>query len=116
VSQQKVDDYQIELKVNGISVTSVRFCISVDAPNGFDVMIDDPAIGAFSLHCGFDLEVREEGSLWRPVSLVELKKCLAVKKKCRATISLSNSLESVERKRFFRLEGVDLPQPGWSRD
>jgi hypothetical protein len=114
VSQPKMDNSQIGLRVNGISFTSAQLCNSVDAPEGCDVMIDDPAIGAFRLHSDFDLEVQEESSLWRPVTLDELKKILAVEKKC-CEATFSNSSDRLERKGPDCLEDIDLPLPRCSR-
>jgi len=65
------------VKVNGITFGSVWLRRSSGA-NDFDIVIDDPQIGRFALTPAFlDLELRDEDSDWRHVSLDELKKILA---------------------------------------
>jgi hypothetical protein len=73
----RADVRQVDLNVNGITFESVRLrrrCGLAD----FDVLIDDPNLGRFALTPAFpDLELRDEDSDWRRVSLDELKKILA---------------------------------------
>ena len=73
----RADVRQVDLKVNGITFESVRLRRSSGLVD-FDVVIDDPHIGRFALTPAVpDLELREEGSDWRLVTLDELKKILA---------------------------------------
>jgi hypothetical protein len=68
---------QVDLKVNGITFESVYLRRSSGA-NDFDIVIDDPHIGRFALTAAVpSLELREEDSDWRQVTLDELKKTLA---------------------------------------
>jgi hypothetical protein len=63
--------------VNGIIFESVRLRHDLGA-NDFDILIDDPQIGRFALTPAVpDLELRDEDSDWRQVTLDELKKILA---------------------------------------
>ena len=68
---------QVNVKVNGIAFESVRLrrtCGSGD----FDILIDDPHVGRFALTAAVpSLELRDENSDWRQVTLDELKKILA---------------------------------------
>jgi hypothetical protein len=68
---------QVNVKVNGITFESVRLRRSSDLAD-FDILIDDPQVGRFALTPAVpDLEVRDEDSDWRQVTLDELKKILA---------------------------------------
>jgi hypothetical protein len=71
------DVRQVHVRVNGITFESVRLrrrCGLVD----FDVLIDDPNLGRFALTAAVpSLELRDEDSDWRQVTLDELKKILA---------------------------------------
>ena len=73
----RVDLRQVRLRVNGLTFESVRLrrrCGSGD----FDILIDDPNVGCFALTAAVpNLELRDEDSDWRQVTLDELKKILA---------------------------------------
>ena len=73
----RADLRQVHLRVNGLTFESVRLrrtCGSGD----FDILIDDPHVGRFALTAAVpSLELREEDSDWRQVTLDELKKILA---------------------------------------
>jgi hypothetical protein len=74
---EQADVQRVHVRVNGITFESVRLrrrCGLAD----FDVLIDDPNLGRFALTPAFpDLELRDEDSDWRQVTLDELKKILA---------------------------------------
>jgi hypothetical protein len=73
----RADVRQVDLKVNGITFESVRLRRSSGA-NDFDIVIDDPHVGRFALTAAVpSLELRDEDSDWRQVTLDELKKILA---------------------------------------
>ncbi len=68
---------RVHLRVNGIAFESVRVRHDLGA-NDFDILIDDPHVGRFALTTAVpDLELRDEDSDWRQVTLDELKKILA---------------------------------------
>ena len=68
---------QVNVKVSGITFESVRVRHDLGA-NDFDIVIDDPHVGRFALTPAVpDLELRDEDSDWRQVTLDELKKILA---------------------------------------
>ena len=68
---------QVNVKVSGITFESVRLRHDLGA-NDFDIVIDDPHVGRFALTPAVpDLELRDEDSDWRQVTLDELKKILA---------------------------------------
>jgi hypothetical protein len=75
--RERADVRQVNVKVSGITFESVR--LRHDLGSGdCDILIDDPHIGRFALTAAVpDLELREEGSDWRQVTLDELKKILA---------------------------------------
>jgi len=68
---------QVHLRVNKIAFESVR--VRHDhRSRDFDIVIDDPHIGRFALTAAVpSLELRDEDSDWRQVTLDELKKILA---------------------------------------
>jgi hypothetical protein len=73
----RADVRQVDLKVNGITFESVRLRRSSGA-NDFDIVIDDPHVGRFALTSAVpNLELQDEDSDWRQVTLDELKKILA---------------------------------------
>jgi len=73
----RADVRQVDLKVNGITFESVRLRRSSGLVD-FDVVIDDPNVGRFALTAAVpSLELRDEDSDWRQVTLDELKKILA---------------------------------------
>jgi hypothetical protein len=68
---------RVHLRVNGITFESVRVRYDLGA-NDFDIVIDDPHVGRFALTAAVpNLELRDEDSDWRQVTLDELKKILA---------------------------------------
>ena len=68
---------QVHLRVNKIAFESVR--VRHDhRSRDFDIVIDDPHIGRFALTAAVpSLELRDEDSGWRQVTLDELKEILA---------------------------------------
>jgi hypothetical protein len=73
----RADVRQVNVRVNGITFESVRVRHDLRAGD-FDILIDDPHVGRFALTAAVpDLELREEDSDWRQVTLDELKKILA---------------------------------------
>ena len=68
---------QVNVKVSGITFESVRLRHDLGSDD-FDILIDDPHVGRFALTPAVpDLEVRDEDSDWRQVTLDELKRILA---------------------------------------
>ena len=73
----RADVRQVNVKVNGITFESVRVRHDLGSRD-FDIVIDDAHIGRFALTAAVpDLELQEEDSEWRQVTLDELKKILA---------------------------------------
>ena len=73
----RADVRQVNVKVNGITFESVRLRHNLGA-NDFDILIDDPHVGRFALTPAVpSLELQEEDSDWRQVTLDELKGILA---------------------------------------
>ena len=73
---ERADVRQVNVKVSGIAFESVRLRRSSGLVD-FDVVIDDPNVGRFALTPAVpNLELRDEDSDWRQVTLDELKKIL----------------------------------------
>jgi hypothetical protein len=74
----RADVRRVRVRVAGITVESLHLRRRLDDSRGFDILMDDPQIGRFALTAAVpDLELREEDSDWRQVTLDELKKILA---------------------------------------
>jgi hypothetical protein len=72
----RADVRQVNVKVSGIAFESVRVRHDLGS-NDFDIVIDDPNLGRFALTPAVpSLELRDEDSDWRQVTLDELKKIL----------------------------------------
>jgi len=99
----RADVRRVNVKVNGITFGSVWLRRSSGA-NDFDIVIDDPQIGRFALTPAFlDLELRDEDSDWRHVSLDELKKILADDGELAELAEEPQASETAERESFNRL-------------
>jgi hypothetical protein len=74
---KRADVRQVNVKVSGITFESVRVRHDLGSED-FDILIDDSRIGRFALTAAVpSLELRDEDSDWRQVTLDELKKILA---------------------------------------
>jgi hypothetical protein len=99
----RADVRQVDLKVNGITFESVRLRRSSGA-NDFDIVIDDPHVGRFALTSAVpNLELQDEDSDWRQVTLDELKKILADDGELAEGAEQPQALETAERESFNRL-------------
>lgn len=103
----KIDDLPFELMVNGLPVQSVHFRYVPDSDD-FQIVITDPEIGSFSLHAGFELKMREQGSSWRRVTLEQLTKALTESSEFLHVSDMPKSSETVERRLFDRRDDVDI--------
>ena len=65
-----------QVKINSTLAKSVRLRSHQGAPGDFEVVVEDPWLGASQLHHNFDLLVKEKHSEWRPVTLDELRSIL----------------------------------------
>jgi len=73
----RADVRRVSVRVNGITFESVWLRRNSGA-NDFDIVIDDPHVRRFALTAAVpSLELRDEDSNWRQVTLDELKKILA---------------------------------------
>lgn len=92
---------QVHLRVNKIAFESVR--VRHDhRSRDFDIVIDDPHIGRFALTAAVpSLELRDEDSDWRQVTLDELKKILADDGEL-ADATEEQASEAAERESFNR--------------
>jgi hypothetical protein len=98
----RADVRQVDLKVNGITFESVCLRRSSGA-NDFDIVIDDPHVGRFALTAAVpDLELRDEDSDWRQVTLAELKKILTDDGELADATEEPQASEAAERESFNR--------------
>ena len=98
----RADVRQVHVRVNGITFESVRIRHELGA-NDFDIVIDDPHVGRFALTPAVpNLELRDEDSDWRQVTLDELKKILAGDELAEVAEE-PQALETAERESFNRL-------------
>jgi hypothetical protein len=99
----QADVRRLHVRVNGIAFESVR--VRHDLGSGdFDILIEDPRIGRFALTSAVpDLELRDEDSDWRQVTLDELKKILADGGELAEVAEEPQVSEAVERESFNRL-------------
>jgi hypothetical protein len=99
----RADVREVNVKVSGITFGSVWLRRSSGA-NDFDIVIDDPHVGRFALTSAVpDLELREEDSEWRQVTLDELKKVLAADGELAEASEEPQASETAERESFNRL-------------
>jgi hypothetical protein len=99
----RADLRQVHVRANGITFESVRLRHDLGA-NDFDIVIDDPHVGRFALTTAVpDLELREEDSEWRQVTLDELKKILAADGELAEASEEPQASETAERESFNRL-------------
>ena len=102
------EDFPCELLLNGVSVRRVAIRRAADSEADFDVVITDPVLGSFSLHSGFEIDMREHDLNWRRVSLEELKRIL----RCRSLLSLGDLLkvsDIAESRLFARVDDIKIP-------
>jgi len=98
----RADVRQVNVRVNGITFESVRVRHDLVA-NDFDIVIDDPHVGRFALTPAVpDLELRDEASDWRQVTLDELKKVLAADGELAEASEEPQASETAERESFNR--------------
>jgi hypothetical protein len=92
----------VHLRVNKITFESVRVRHNPRSRD-FDVVIDDPHIGCFALTAAVpSLELRDEDSDWRQVTLDELKKILASDGELANAAEKPQAFETAERESFNR--------------
>jgi hypothetical protein len=105
-------DVPCELLLNGVSVRRVAIRQPADAVADFDVVFTDPVLGSFSLHSGFDIDMRELDLNWRRVSLEELKGILRRSSPLRSE-DLPKASEIAESRLFARVDDIEIPH--WQR-
>jgi hypothetical protein len=99
----RADVRQVNVRVNGITFESVRLRRSSGA-NDFDIVIDDSHVGRFALTPAVpNLELRDEDSDWRQVTLDELKRILADDGELADAADEPQASEAAERESFNRL-------------
>jgi hypothetical protein len=98
----RADVRQVGLKVNGITFESVRLRHDLGSDD-FDILIDDPHVGRFALTAAVpSLELRDEDSDWRQVTLDELKRILADDGELAEPAEDPQASQTAERESFNR--------------
>jgi hypothetical protein len=98
----RADLRQANVRVSGIPFESVRLRRSSGATD-FDIVIDDPNVGRFALTAAVpSLELRDEDSDWRQVTLDELKKILADDGELAEPAEDPQASQTAERESFTR--------------
>ena len=88
---------------------SVKIRPIAKSGDDFDIVVTDSLLGSFSLHSGFDIEVRECEAAWRRVSLQELKTIL----KNRYVMSggdLTTDSQNTESRLFAPVNNIEVPE------
>jgi hypothetical protein len=99
----RADVRQVDLKVNGITFETVRLRRG-SGTNDFDIVIDDPHVGRFALTSAVpNLELQDEDSDWRQMTLDELKKILADDGELAEAAEQPQAFETAKRESFNRL-------------
>jgi hypothetical protein len=98
---------QFELRVNGIADPRIRFRMSHDEPDDFDVLVDDAILGTLAITADCLLELREASGDWRTVTLDELKSMVVGDGKLMTEASPKAS-ELVERRFSNCLDEVEV--------
>lgn len=107
-----LEDFSCELLLNGVSVRRVAIRQTAESVADFDVIFTDPVLGSFSLHAGFDIDMREDDLNWRRVSLEELKGILRRNSLLRFE-NLPKGSDIAEGRLFARVDDIEIPH--WER-
>ena len=99
---------QFELRVNGIADPAIRFGMSHDEPDDFDILVDDAVLGTLAITAECILELREAGADWRTVTLDDLKGVLLGDSESLTTDDRPKASDTVEWPRFDRLDEVGV--------
>lgn len=105
---QDIVKSQFELRVNGIEGPEIRFRVSHDEPDDFDILIDDAILGTLAITADCILELREAGADWLTVTVDDLKGVLLGNRESVTIDDLPKASETVERPRFDRLDEVGV--------
>ena len=99
---------QFELRINGIADPRIRFRMSHDEPDDFDVLVDDAILGTLAITTDCLLEFRVAGADWRTVTLDELKGMVVGDGELLMTEDVPKASEMVERRLFDRADEVEV--------
>jgi hypothetical protein len=100
--------HQFELRINGIADPAIRFRMSHDEPDDFDILVDDAVLGTLAITADCLLELREAGVEWRTVTLDDVKGVLLGASESLTTNGGPKASETGESPRFDRLDEVDV--------
>ena len=103
-----LDEFSCELRVNGVSIPTVRIRQGAESAGDLDVVVTDPVVGCFALHSGFEIDVPEPDSGWRRVSLDELKGIFRSRYLLPAD-DLPKASDIAESRLFARVDDIQIP-------
>jgi|ERR1700758_3996797 len=95
---------QLELRVNDVAIQSVRFRLSFDEPDDFDILTIDPQVRSLVLASDCDLEAREEDSDRRRVTFDQLKSLVVGDSEFLRASDFPRASEVAELQLFDRLD------------
>jgi hypothetical protein len=99
---------RFELRINGIADPPIRFRMSDQEPDDFDVLVEDAFLGTLTVTDDCLVELREAGAEWRLVSLDRLKDMIVKDRELFVTEDLPNASVTFERKPINHLDEVDV--------
>jgi hypothetical protein len=99
---------QFELRVNGIADPRIRFRMSHDEPDDFDVLVDDAILGTLAITPDCLLELREAGADWRTVTLDELKGIVVGDNELLITEDFPKASDMAERRSLELFDEVEV--------
>jgi hypothetical protein len=102
------DEFPCELLLNGVPVQSVRIRQGTESASDFEILVNEPVLGVFSLQSGFEIQAHEPDGSWRGVSLDDLKGILKDKYLLPAD-DLPKTSEMAECRLFARVDDIRIP-------
>jgi len=87
---------------------SVRFRQNTESAADLEVLVNEPVLGEYSLHSGFEIQLHEPDAGWRQVSLEELKGILKRRYLLPAD-DLPKASDIAECRLFARVDDIQIP-------
>jgi len=100
--------FPCDLLLNGVPMRSVRFRQNTESAADLEVLVNEPVLGEYSLHSGFEIQLHEPDAGWRQVSLEELKGILKRRYLLPAD-DLPKASDIAECRLFARVDDIQIP-------
>ena len=101
-------EFPCELLLNGVPMRSVRLRQNARSAGDLEVLVNEPVLGAYSLHSGFEIQLHEPDTGWRQVSVEELKRILKSRYLLPAD-DLPKASDIAECRLFARVDDIQIP-------